>query len=334
MRIEPLDFADTETMLACHRVYLAAHDTDAPDGPWFGARAFGGWMRTAWYGEPREIWTARTPDGVTGWYRLLLPVRENRHRASLELIVHPEQRRRGTGRVLLRHAVQRAIACGRSTLAGNSPEGSPGEAFARAAGARDGLTGVSRVQNLKALPPLDGLRAVAGQAAAGYRLVSWSGVVPDTYLDGVAAVFNALGDAPRSAGSQPQVWDAQRVREDFNDLSPEYAQRGYSIAALAATSGEMAALTQVFVDPEVPAWGMQGMTAVARPHRGHRLGLLVKLAMLDLLAQAEPGLERIATDNAESNDHMIAVNEAIGYRTSGPPFTRWKFDLPPGSGSG
>src|SRR5271154_1524325 len=99
MRIERLDFADTETMLACHRVYLAAHDTDDPDGPWPGARAFGGWMRVGWYGEPREIWTARTPDGdsaVTGWFRLVLPVRENRHRASLELFVHPEQRRQGT----------------------------------------------------------------------------------------------------------------------------------------------------------------------------------------------------------------------------------------------
>ena len=31
-------------------------------------------------------------------------------------------------------------------------------------------------------------------------------------------------------------------------------------------------------------------TAVVRAHRGHRLGLLVKTAMLDLLAAAEPQL--------------------------------------------
>jgi len=334
MRIEQLDFADDETMLACHQVYLAAHDSDLPDGPWFAARAFSGWMRVGWNNEPREIWTARIPDAdpdgdraVTGWFRLILPVRENRDRAALDLIVHPGQRRHGTGRALLRHAVKRAFANDRSTLISSSLEGSPGEAFARAAGASHALTGVNRVQQLRALPPLADLRAVAGQAAAGYRLISWTGVVPDTYLDGVAAVFNALGDAPRSAGSEPTQWDAERVREDENGLFHEYGHRSYSIAALTKTSGEMAALTQVFVDPEIPAWGLQGMTAVARQHRGHRLGLLVKLAMLDLLAEAEPGLERIGTENAESNAYMIAVNEAIGYRISGPSFTRWKLDV-------
>jgi len=33
----------------------------------------------------------------------------------------------------------------------------------------------------------------------------------------------------------------------------------------------------------------------------------VKLAMMELLATTEPGLERLETWNAESNEHMIAV---------------------------
>ena len=41
--------------------------------------------------------------------------------------------------------------------------------------------------------------------------------------------------------------------------------------------------------------GRPGLTVVARPHRGHRLGLLVKVAMLELLAAHEPRLERIVT---------------------------------------
>ena len=36
--------------------------------------------------------------------------------------------------------------------------------------------------------------------------------------------------------------------------------------------------------PEAPSWGFQELTAVTRPHRGHRLGLLVKAAMLEWLA--------------------------------------------------
>jgi hypothetical protein len=74
----------------------------------------------------------------------------------------------------------------------------------------------------------------------------------------------------------------------------------------------------VIVDPEAPSWGFQELTAVTRPHRGHRLGLLVKTAMLELLAQAEPQLEFIMTGNAAANDHMIAVNEQLGYEVAGP----------------
>ena len=59
---------------------------------------------------------------------------------------------------------------------------------------------------------------------------------------------------------------------------------------------------------------MQGDTAVARAHRGHRLGLLLKIDMLHWLAEAEPQLEVIETWNQADNAYMINVNEAIGYR--------------------
>jgi hypothetical protein len=57
---------------------------------------------------------------------------------------------------------------------------------------------------------------------------------------------------------------------------------------------------------------------VTRQHRGHRLGLLVKTAMLEWLAVAEPRLERIVTGNAAVNQHMIAINEELGYELLEP----------------
>jgi len=81
------------------------------------------------------------------------------------------------------------------------------------------------------------------------------------------------------------------------------------------------------VDPADPGWGHQAITAVTREHRGHRLGLLVKVTMLELLAAPEPQLERIDTWNGESNAHMIAVNEALGFTIVGPPITSWRLDV-------
>ena len=81
------------------------------------------------------------------------------------------------------------------------------------------------------------------------------------------------------------------------------------------------------LDPADPGSGHQMLTGVTREHRGHRLGLLVKVAMLEVLRAAEPQLERIDTWNAESNRYMIAVNEALGYTVLGPPASWWKLDV-------
>jgi len=54
--------------------------------------------------------------------------------------------------------------------------------------------------------------------------------------------------------------------------------------------------------------------------------LLVKVAMLDLLAETEPAVDRITTDNAGSNEHMIAIHAQLGYEVSG--VTRdWELSL-------
>ena len=69
--------------------------------------------------------------------------------------------------------------------------------------------------------------------------------------------------------------------------------------------------------PRARRHGHQHDTSVVRAHRGHRLGLLLKADMMRWLAEVEPQLQTIDTLNAESNDHMIGVNERLGYRVMG-----------------
>ena len=165
---------------------------------------------------------------------------------------------------------------------------------------------------------LAALRTSAASAADGYSLVSWAGRTPDEHLDGIAAVFSAMNDGPRDPGREDRIWDARRVRERVDGRTELYGSRAYAIAARHDASGEMAALTRVSVYPERPEMGNQQITAVTRAHRGHRLGLLVKTAMLQWLAEAEPQLQRLVTWNAAANEHMIAINEALGYQLLSP----------------
>ena len=319
MRIVQGDASDRATTQACFEVVRAADETDDPLGPPWSLRRLRGWLE--YPNEPAETWVCgdETAGTIQGWYYLILPERENRDRAYLYLIVHPAARRRGMGTALLRHAAERAARGGRSVLGSGAFQGSAGAAFAGRAGATPGLVEARRVQVLGKIPAgrVTFLREQAAQAATGYTLASWEGRIPDEYVTRYAEVENAMADAPHDDGEEPSVWDAARVQEQM-DIRERQGRHVYTLAALHAASGEMAAVTAVEADQDNPGWGYQLITAVTRKYRGHRLGMLVKTAMLDWLAVAEPALERIVTGNAAVNRYMIAINEELGYELLSP----------------
>jgi GNAT superfamily N-acetyltransferase len=333
MELVRFDPADNAAVRSFYEVREAARLADEPFTSPLSRQVLRNLATEGWTGDPAVTWYApgAEPGTADGWYRLELPDLENRERAGLSLGVHPSRRRTGLGTALLRHAAGQASMARRTVLASAVPCGSAGEAFARRVGATFGIEEVRRRHNLRAIPSglLVSLREKAEKAADGYSLVSWIGPVPGDRLDQVATVINALNDAPHDAGVEPDLWDGARVHERWNGPGPRFGFREYAVAAVHDATGEMAAITQIVVHPETPEWAIQAFTAVTRAHRGHRLGLLVKVAMAETLIAAEPGLRWIETWNAASNRYMIAVNETLGYQVSGPPGV--SVELPVGS---
>jgi RimJ/RimL family protein N-acetyltransferase len=317
MHIERFDVeTDRDLVRACHEMHVAAMPVDVPGGPLMSDRVFAGWLRLSWTEDRPQTWLARDSAGAPrGFYLLTLPERENTHLAYLIPLVGLPQRRQGIGTALVKHAAGRAQEGGRVLLTAEATVGSPGEAFSRALGAQPGLPEASRVLDLRTIADghLARLHADARAAARGYSLLSFEGPVPEEYIEHVAALNQDGEDAPRDAGHEVQQWDAARLRA-AEHRTAEQGLRHYSVAARDDRTGELVAITEVHVDPQTADWGHQELTVVARAHRGHRLGLLVKVAMLDLLADREPRLERILTGNADSNAYMIAINNQLGYR--------------------
>jgi GNAT superfamily N-acetyltransferase len=325
LKIVRWDPADEATTRGCYEVMLAAHAADKVIEPPGSYRLFGVMLREGWGRTPSEVWVGRAGHGtVAGYYKIGLPDLENTDQAFGGPLVDPSLRRRGLGRALLRHEGTRAQAHGRTRYAAIATIGSAGDAFARAVGAKPELEEVRRIQYLRSVKPeaVAALRSSAAAAAAGYSLVTWHGPIPDEYCAPMAAVFNAFNDSPRPAGDEPEAWDARRVRERENVYERLGVARSHSVGVMHDATGELAGYTEVTIDPEHPEWGNQQLTAVVRAHRGHRLGLLLKTAMLQILAAEEPGLERIGTSNAAANEHMIAINEQLGYRVVEPG---WRF---------
>jgi hypothetical protein len=237
---------------------------------------------------------------------------------------------------MARHAALRARENGRTVFGTFALSGSAVEAFWHEAGARPTQVEARRVLDLRKAPPghFAALRDGAAQAAAGYSLVTWTGVTPEEHLAGVAGILNAMNDAPHPEAVEDEFWDPDRVRQRADSSLVRMGVRGYSVAAICDATGEMAALTQLEIDPDSPEWGHQGVTAVTRPHRGHRLGLLVKAEMLDWLATPEPKLAQIETGNASTNQHMIAVNEALGYELFEPAWQWFEIEVAAIGGAG
>ena len=126
---------------------------------------------------------------------------------------------------------------------------------------------------------------------------------------------------------EEERWDAERIRE----YEASHVARGRTVlSAGAVRDGRLVAFTDLQVPLAQPERAHQGGTLVLREHRGHRLGALVKAAVLRELAATLPTVRRISTYNSETNTPMLAVNEALGFRPAGQLST-WSMRLGPGS---
>lgn len=156
------------------------------------------------------------------------------------------------------------------------------------------------------------VRAVAGPA---YETFGWAGPTPVELREQMAAIQARMStDAP--AGDlelEPEIWDADRVAE-ADRIAERVGRLRLTTVARHVESGEIVAYTQIDVPGDKPKVAYQEDTLVHAEHRGHRLGMLVKALNLQLLAQEAPAAERVHTWNAGENEHMLAINHALGFR--------------------
>jgi len=320
--------SETSKLRACFDMTKAGWPIDRPGEPGWAYDSFVGKWARGFDPAPQQSWLATDDTGVpVACYLLQLPDRENLTMATCTVVVDPARRRAGIGTKIIDHCSEQARRAGRSRLKGYAREDSPGAAFAAALGARPGIEEVDRALEVDAAltARIPDLRASAEPYAAGYSLVSWVGPTPDEYVDDMVRVTATIADAPRDEGIEPPLWDADRLRHSEQTMI-ENRITGYVVAARHDATGRLAALTAIVTEADTPDWAFQQLTGVLPDHRGHRLGLLLKIAMLDLLAHHDPKIRHIQTGNAGANAHMIAINEQLGY-TVLAVHRGWELDL-------
>lgn len=277
----------------------------------------------------RQLALAGVADGeVVAMAWLELPQLDNLHRLECELHVRPDRRGRGHGSAMLAVVESLARTEGRSVIGAEinwpaaagvaggqaATAASPGVAFAWKRGFDLVLDDVRRDLLLPvAAPLLDELAREAAAHHGGYELRSWVGPLPEDLVAEWAALDASLDtEAPTGAlDVEERVTDVAAVREREALVEAQARSSVHTVAL--APDGRLAAYSEIVVPGHDPTRSYQDGTLVTRAHRGHRLGLAVKVANLRLLQARFPEVRRVITWNADSNTHMIAVNERLGF---------------------
>lgn len=296
--------------------------------------------------QPKRLFVAREGDRMLGLATIESSGNEGFDLAWMLLIVHPDHEGRGVGRALADAAEEAARAEGRRRivtyvpghdLGGEripSPTGfgsiSADERSTRFALAR-GYT-FEQVERMSRLPlPAENLDALlaAAQEATGpdYRVHTWVDFTPEEWLEDRAVLATRMStDAPTAGLDEPEdVWTVERMRA-ADERRRDNPRRHLVAAAEHLPSGRLVGYTVLSVPAQQHRAVQQYATLVLREHRGHRLGMLLKVANLAHLAEYAPGHPSIVTFNAEENRPMLDVNEAVGFVPVGYEGA-WRKDL-------
>ncbi|MDN5668748.1 MAG: GNAT family N-acetyltransferase [Renibacterium salmoninarum] len=291
----------------------------------------------------RLIFLGQVAGETVGYCWAMRYLKDNPNSAYLFAAVLPQFRRRGYGRTMLEHVERLALHNGRTVFqsgtehpadfdlqgtgalvpksgSGAVPLDSAAVQFARQAGYE--LELVERFSELPLPLPPEKLQAFVTAARAksgdGYRLVFWKDRVPEEIVESFTTALTQMSIDIPTAGLdyEAEYWDVARLRKDEADRVAA-GQGNYGCAAVDRASGEVAAYSYFGYHPEKPGVLSQEDTFVSGAHRGKRLGMLIKAANLQRMAELVPQAEKVITWNAAENGHMLAINVDLGFTPAG-----------------
>lgn len=263
---------------------------------------------------------------VVGTASLLFPLTENLETVHLGITTHPAFRGQGIATAMLEQALAPAIHGSDRTLVtawGEIPAHGEVDDPALPVNRLAARLGLSRrnvsVCRLLPLPVedslLDALEEESRQKRGGYRIELWQDQVPQEHLGAYGQLLRqmALDEPDEDVEEEPAEYTPERIRL-MEQRRRESGGRALTAVAV-APDGSIVGNSEVHVQTApgtTIAW--QENTLVMPEHRGHGLGLALKVATHRLLSSELPEVRSLVTFNSHVNPWMIGINERLGYR--------------------
>jgi GNAT superfamily N-acetyltransferase len=310
----------------CAGVYEAVHASREYQRPWDDTDGYEQTVTEWRYDDPAERiekWAVEDGGQVVGVATLWMSQDDNTDKIWVEVDVHPEHRGRGAGTALVQTLERRAREVGRHEilvevyLPPDEADLHPYERFAQRHGYARETTEKVRILDLPVPDEvLDPLEATARERWAGaYRVETHTDGLPDMLIPGYCRVSNQLNvDAPTGAVDfEEETLTPERYR-GYVDLERRQGRRRLTTVAIEEATGEVVAYTDLVLPSGAPTKTWQWGTLVDRAHRGHRLGMAVKVANLRELQRSHPERQTVGTGNDATNSYMVGINVELGFR--------------------
>jgi mycothiol synthase len=213
-------------------------------------------------------------------------------------------------------ALDAAQNAGRTRLFASAREGSAGCRFLESLGM---ALGQVNHRNRLLLSELDrtlieGWVDRAAERAAGYSLVPWDNVTPPEHIAAFCRVNDVMNTAPRDDLELEDEMMTPEILADHERVQLAMGTEWWTLCARHDATGEFVGFTEIFFSPWYPDRSWQGNTGVNPAHRNVGLGRWLKAVNLVRLLDERPEVAKVDTQNAGSNDAMLSINHALGFR--------------------
>ena len=315
-----IEYIDTRTASESLLRELAAyydlvHAEDLPDDPPTPPeQTILGW-RAVMDHEPVKRWILRDGD-IRAVAVAAYDLEQSPDNGFGRIHVHPDHRGKGYARQIAGPMLDALEEAGRKRFDTWVKLGDPAGRLCQALGLRAVYT-ERRSRLLMADLDHDLMRSWigrAGERASEYELRYYLSPIPGEIIDEMCRMAEVMNTAPREDYEEDDEVVTPEIWREYEGSVATRMGRLHNLVAVHLPTGRFVGYTQINTQDLQPDLAWQWATGVDPEHRNKGLGRWLKAALIEQVISDYPKVTRVDTDNADSNEPMLNINVAMGFK--------------------